>query len=158
MHSTYRPPSPLPSPPTPALPPPTHHVPFTLTQTPHPPSSPKPRTHPPSPTPLGEFGAVMDPGNAMRSGSARKLPMGAPPPPPQPRPEHRPVDERAIPGRVYPGKVSNVMDFGCFVQMEGVRGRAEGLVHVSLIQSAMLKSPHDAVKRGQPCYVKVPPL
>lgn len=41
------------------------------------------------------------------------------------------------------------------VQVEGIRGRAEGLVHVSLIQSAMLRSPHDAVKRGQRCYVKV---
>ena len=47
------------------------------------------------------------------------------------------------------------MDFGCFVQLDGVKGRAEGLVHVSLIQSAPLRTPADAVKRGQPCYVKV---
>ena len=32
------------------------------------------------------------------------------------------------------------MDFGCFVQLDGVKGRAEGLVHVSLIQSAPLRT------------------
>ena len=66
-----------------------------------------------------------------------------------------PPDDRPVPGKVYAGQVANVMDFGAFVQLEGVKGRAEGLVHVSLIQNAMLRSPHDAVKRGQPCYVKV---
>ena len=29
---------------------------------------------------------------------------------------------------VYPGKMSNAKDFGCFVKIEGVKGRAEGLV------------------------------
>ena len=28
-------------------------------------------------------------------------------------------------------------------------------MHVSLIQSQPLRSPHDALKRGQPCFVKV---
>ena len=74
-----------------------------------------------------------------------------PPPPPPPPPGDGPVEA----GRIYAGKVSNVMDFGCFVQLDGVKGRAEGLVHVSLIQSAPLRTPADAVKRGQPCYVKV---
>ena len=56
---------------------------------------------------------------------------------------------------IYPGRVSNVMDFGCFVQLEGCKGRAEGLVHISLISQGQLRTPHDAVKRGQPCFVKV---
>eukprot|EP00966_Prymnesium_polylepis_P284133 6563848-Prymnesium_polylepis.2 len=47
------------------------------------------------------------------------------------------------------------MDFGAFVQMDGCKGRAEGLVHVSLIGNAAVRSPHDVVKRGQPCFVKV---
>jgi hypothetical protein len=47
------------------------------------------------------------------------------------------------------------MDFGCFVQLEGVKGKAEGLVHVSLIQSQPLRTPHDVVSRGQNCYDKV---
>ena len=77
--------------------------------------------------------------------------MGAPPPP------RRVADPNAPPeqGMVYPGRVSNVMDFGCFVQIEGCKGRAEGLVHISLISQAQLRTPHDAVKRGQPCFVKV---
>ena len=56
---------------------------------------------------------------------------------------------------IYPGRVSNVMDFGCFVQLEGCKGRAEGLVHISLISQGQLRTPHNAVKRGQPCFVKV---
>lgn len=64
-------------------------------------------------------------------------------------------DDRALAGKVYRGRVSNVMDFGCFVQLEGVKGKAEGLVHVSLIQAQPLRTPHDVVTRGQPCFVKV---
>ena len=67
----------------------------------------------------------------------------------------RDADAAAEPGKVYAGRVTNVMDFGAFVQLSGVRGKAEGLVHVSLIQSQPLRSPHDALKRGQPCFVKV---
>lgn len=105
---------------------------------------------------------VADPGIEVRGGKAR-----APPPPPassggrtpapaaQARNFAKDDDERALAGKVYKGRVSNVMDFGCFVLLEGVRGKAEGLVHVSLIQSQPLRSPHDAVRRGQPCFVKV---
>lgn len=35
--------------------------------------------------------------------------------------------------QIYDGKVSSIMQFGCFVQLEGVRGRHEGLVHVSQV-------------------------
>ena len=74
--------------------------------------------------------------------------------PAQPR---RVADPNAPPqqGMIYPGRVSNVMDFGCFVQLEGCKGRAEGLVHISLISQGQLRTPHDAVTRGQPCFVKV---
>lgn len=52
------------------------------------------------------------------------------------------------------------MDFGCFVELKGFPPlpngkRPEGLVHVSHIQNGMLKDPSKAVKRGQPCKVKV---
>lgn len=61
---------------------------------------------------------------------------------------------------IYDGSVSKVMDFGCFVELRGfpplANGkRQEGLVHVSQIQNGMLKDPSKAVKRGQPCKVKV---
>jgi hypothetical protein len=108
---------------------------------------------------------VVDPGVAMlgsRLSSDRR-----PPPPPPPggggngggaalaRDFGSDSDDRALAGKVYRGRVSNVMDFGCFVQLEGVKGKAEGLVHVSLIQSQPLRTPHDVVTRGQPCFVKV---
>ena len=112
---------------------------------------------------------VADPGIAP-SGASNAFDRRVPPPPPPTserggrsgdvgralaREFSRDNDERALVGKVYVGRVSNVMEFGCFVQLEGVRGRAEGLVHISLIQSQPLRSPHDAVKRGQKCFVKV---
>ena len=98
--------------------------------------------------------AVADPSAPRRGGKEAAMP----PPPARPaaeRPESRPPDDAPIPGRVYAGKVSNVMDFGCFVQLENVRGRAEGLVHVSLIGGPQGARAHDLAKRGQRCYVKV---
>lgn len=61
---------------------------------------------------------------------------------------------------IYDGSVSKVMDFGCFVELRGFPPlpngkRPEGLVHVSQIQNGMLRDPSKAVKRGQPCKVKV---
>lgn len=56
--------------------------------------------------------------------------------------------------QIYDGKVSSIMQFGCFVQLDGVRGRHEGLVHISQIrQEGRVKDVGDVVKRGQ--YVKV---
>jgi len=40
------------------------------------------------------------------------------------------------------------MDLGVFVQIEGVKGRTEGLVHIPLMGAA-IRTPHDALKRGQ---------
>ena len=77
--------------------------------------------------------------------AAEHMPPPPPPPPPPGAGRWRRVRSR--------GKVSNVMDFGYFVQLDGVKGRAEGL-HVSLIERAAA----DAGGRGearQPCYVKV---
>ena len=78
----------------------------------------------------------------------------APPPPPAP-PSRVNVDERAVIGKVYTGRVANVVDFGCFVQLGSVRGRPDGLVHISQMQNARVSSPHDVVRRGQPCFAKV---
>ena len=48
------------------------------------------------------------------------------------------------------------MNFGCFVQLEGVRGRHEGLVHVSqLRREGRVKEVSDVVSRGQRVKVKV---
>eukprot|EP00741_Cyanophora_paradoxa_P023533 tig00021589_g22735.t1 len=57
---------------------------------------------------------------------------------------------------VYKGKVTGIMNFGCFVQLEGFPGRKEGLVHISEIQQGgRLMNVEDAVKRNQMVYVKV---
>ncbi len=48
------------------------------------------------------------------------------------------------------------MNFGCFVALEGVRGRHEGLVHVSqLRREGRIKEVTEVVSRGQRVKVKV---
>jgi ATP-dependent RNA helicase DHX8/PRP22 len=49
-------------------------------------------------------------------------------PGPAPR---RSVDDKPILYKVYPGKVAGMKDFGAFVTLEGVAGRAEGTYHTS---------------------------
>ncbi|KAI0691980.1 P-loop containing nucleoside triphosphate hydrolase protein [Cytidiella melzeri] len=66
------------------------------------------------------------------------------------------VDERPILYKIYPGRVSGMKDFGAFVQLEGVAGRVEGMVHVSNIQQgARANSVSDLLTRGQSVKVKV---
>ncbi|CAK9144132.1 unnamed protein product [Ilex paraguariensis] len=56
--------------------------------------------------------------------------------------------------KVYKGRVSRVMDTGCFVQLNDCRGK-EGLVHVSQIATRRVTNAKDIVKRDQEVYVKV---
>ncbi|KAK6151958.1 hypothetical protein DH2020_014593 [Rehmannia glutinosa] len=55
---------------------------------------------------------------------------------------------------VYKGRVSRVMDTGCFVQLDAFKGR-EGLVHVSQMATRRIGNAKDVVKRDQEVYVKV---
>lgn len=64
------------------------------------------------------------------------------------------VDEPELYG-IYKGKVSRIMDYGCFVQLLGVRDRKEGLVHVHNIASRRVVNAKDAVERDQEVWVKV---
>lgn len=32
---------------------------------------------------------------------------------------------------MYKGSVSNILDFGCFVELQGFKSRQEGLVHIT---------------------------
>lgn len=49
-----------------------------------------------------------------------------------------------------------MMQFGCFVQLDGVRGRHEGLVHISnLRREGRVSNVSDVVKRGDRVMVKV---
>ena len=51
---------------------------------------------------------------------------------------------------IYAGAVTGIMDFGCFVQLEGFRAKKEGLVHISQIKrDERVTNVHQAVKKGQ---------
>ncbi|KAF2310850.1 hypothetical protein GH714_017620 [Hevea brasiliensis] len=56
--------------------------------------------------------------------------------------------------KVYKGRVSRVMDSGCFVQLNDFRSK-EGLVHVSQIANRRVGNAKDVVKRYLEVYVKV---
>ena len=56
---------------------------------------------------------------------------------------------------VYQGEVSNIKDFGVFVQLLGFRERLEGLVYLQHITNGRVNDPREFVKRRQKVYVKV---
>ncbi|CAM6098026.1 unnamed protein product [Calypogeia fissa] len=56
---------------------------------------------------------------------------------------------------IYGGRVSRIMDFGCFVQLSDFRDRKEGLVHLSQIASRRVVNAKEAVDRDQEVWVKV---
>ncbi|CAN0843863.1 Probable pre-mRNA-splicing factor ATP-dependent RNA helicase DEAH5 [Linum grandiflorum] len=55
---------------------------------------------------------------------------------------------------VYKGRVSRVMDSGCFVQLNDLKGK-EGLVHISQIATRKMCNAKDVIKRDQEVFVKV---
>jgi polyribonucleotide nucleotidyltransferase len=64
--------------------------------------------------------------------------------------------------QIYSGKVANIVPFGCFVQLEGLRRRWEGLVHISqLRREGRVTNVSDVVARGHKvkviycCYLKI---
>ncbi|KAI9859156.1 MAG: DEAH-box ATP-dependent RNA helicase prp22 [Trichoglossum hirsutum] len=72
------------------------------------------------------------------------------------RPPTPEVDDGPILYKVYNGRVTGVKDFGAFVNLLGVKGKVDGLVHVSAMQDgARVNHPSDLVERNQPVKVKV---
>jgi polyribonucleotide nucleotidyltransferase len=61
------------------------------------------------------------------------------------------VEEPEV-GKVYAGKVVNIVDFGAFVNFMGGK---DGLVHVSEIRNERVESVRDALSEGQEVKVKV---
>lgn len=60
------------------------------------------------------------------------------------------------PGAIYDGKVANIVSFGCFVQIFGLRKKWEGLVHISQLRSeGRVADVNDVVSRGSNVKVKV---
>ncbi|KPI35485.1 Pre-mRNA-splicing factor ATP-dependent RNA helicase prp22 [Cyphellophora attinorum] len=66
------------------------------------------------------------------------------------------LDEHPVLFKIYDGVVKNVKDFGAFVNLRGVKGSVDGLVHVSAIQDgARVNHPSDLLSRDQVVKVKV---
>jgi polyribonucleotide nucleotidyltransferase len=61
------------------------------------------------------------------------------------------VEEPEV-GKIYSGKVVNIVDFGAFVNFMGGK---DGLVHVSEMKNERVNSPKDVVAEGQDVKVKV---
>lgn len=60
------------------------------------------------------------------------------------------------PGKIYDGKVANIVNFGCFVQLFGLRKKWEGLVHISQLRSeGRVSDVNEVVARGDTVKVKV---
>ena len=72
------------------------------------------------------------------------------------RPPTPELDNEPVLYKVYDGMVTGVKNFGAFVNLKGVRGKVDGLVHVSQIQEGMrVNDPNDLLSRGQQVKVKV---
>ncbi|XP_050310785.1 ATP-dependent RNA helicase DHX8 [Anthonomus grandis grandis] len=66
------------------------------------------------------------------------------------------LDDDPVPGKIYNGKVANIVPFGCFVQIEGLRRRWEGLVHISQLRAeGRVTQVSEVVSRGNKVKVKV---
>lgn len=65
------------------------------------------------------------------------------------------LDDKPQLYKIYDGRVSNMRDFGAFVALEGIAGRAEGMVHISSIQQGRLNHPSDVLSKGEAVKVKV---
>ncbi|CAG8568818.1 12806_t:CDS:10, partial [Cetraspora pellucida] len=66
------------------------------------------------------------------------------------------LDEKPVLYKIYNGKVTKLKDFGAFVCLEGVKGRVEGMVHVSmLITGSRVSHPSEVVSRNERVKVKV---
>lgn len=66
------------------------------------------------------------------------------------------MDDEPVLFKIYDGHVTGVKDFGAFVNIHGVRGRVDGLVHISaMVEGQRVNHPGDLVERNQPVKVKV---
>ncbi|KAG6006701.1 hypothetical protein E4U21_006776 [Claviceps maximensis] len=66
------------------------------------------------------------------------------------------VDDAPQLHKVYLGHVTGIKDFGVFVNLHHVRGKVDGLVHISrLTKGQRIKHPSDLLTKGQDVWVKV---
>ncbi|PPJ50760.1 hypothetical protein CBER1_07474 [Cercospora berteroae] len=65
------------------------------------------------------------------------------------------LDDEAVLFKIYDGRVTGVKDFGVFVNLYGVKGKVDGLVHISAMSDQKVNHPSDLVERNQEVKVKV---
>ncbi|KAK3378922.1 ATP-dependent RNA helicase DHX8 [Lasiosphaeria ovina] len=70
------------------------------------------------------------------------------------RPPPIALDDTPVLYKVYEGHVTGLKDFGAFVNLHGVRGKVDGLVHVSAF-GQRISHPSDVLSKGQEVKVKV---
>ncbi|KAF5530173.1 ATP dependent RNA helicase [Fusarium mexicanum] len=69
------------------------------------------------------------------------------------------VDDSPQLHKVYEGHVTGLKDFGAFINLHNVKGRVDGLVHVSRMSAGQrVNHPSDLVSHGQKVWVKVTSL
>ncbi|KIW21177.1 hypothetical protein PV08_01757 [Exophiala spinifera] len=72
------------------------------------------------------------------------------------KPPRKEIDEYPVLYKIYDATINGIKDFGAFADLQGVKGRVSGLIHVSAIQEgARVNHPSDLLSRGQPVKVKV---
>jgi ATP-dependent RNA helicase DHX8/PRP22 len=66
------------------------------------------------------------------------------------------MDDEPIMNKIYEGHVTGIKDFGAFVNLHHVKGKVDGLVHISRIVSGQrVNHPSDLLSSGQQVWVKV---
>lgn len=66
------------------------------------------------------------------------------------------VDDAPIMNKIYPGHVTGIKDFGAFVNIHHVKGKVDGLVHISrIVAGQRVNHPSDLLSTGQQVWVKV---
>lgn len=66
------------------------------------------------------------------------------------------LDDEPTLNKIYNGTVMNMTSFGAFVSIDGIKGRPDGLIHVSAIQNGQrLEHPSDVLHRNQNVKVKI---
>lgn len=65
------------------------------------------------------------------------------------------IDDAPVLYKVYDGRVTGIKDYGAFANLQGVKGKVDGLVHVSQFQDGRVNHPFDLVSAGQEVKVKV---
>ncbi|KAG0345797.1 DEAH-box ATP-dependent RNA helicase prp22 [Podila humilis] len=65
------------------------------------------------------------------------------------------IDDAPILYKIYTGKVTSIKPFGAFVTLDGVRGKAEGMVHIGMLSTGRVNDVSEVVKRNDFVRVKV---